>query len=354
VTLAAGGRAVPRSRRARCDCGFVLMLVVFMLFAISVAGATGYLVVNSDFSMARHSTDRAEALAVAYGGLQRFVAEQLGTVNDSAGYAMGEGIAMVTARRVFDLDTINHLYYVRSEGTVAELSAPASPARRVVGGYAVRRVRPLAHHAANMIAATTVDVDNGGVARGFDRASFATCQGGGASPITGVIATSNVIEGGAGDVTGSPPSEAWPGGSAQMYDSVGLRWDVLTDPSFPMEFENTPPDFGSLPADSFPIVRYTGDLGASSYWNGRGVLIVTGTFDPFDGFHWDGIVLAGAVDDIIEGRVHGMLIAGLNGPNPQPVVDFRMENEYDSCRVYQANESLSYLELMEHTVFEAN
>jgi hypothetical protein len=31
-----------------------------------------------------------------------------------------------------------------------------------------------------------------------------------------------------------------------------------------------------------------------------------------------------------------------------------MENEYDSCRVYQANESLSYLELMEHTVFEAN
>ena len=33
--------------------GFVLALVVMMLFAISVAAATGYLVVNSEFAMAR-------------------------------------------------------------------------------------------------------------------------------------------------------------------------------------------------------------------------------------------------------------------------------------------------------------
>ena len=329
------------------------MLVVFMLFAISVAGATGYLVVNSDFRMTNHSTDAAEALAVAHGGLQRFVAEQLGTVSGSSAYAMGDGVATVTARRVFDLDSINHLYYVRSEGQVADISAPASPARRVVGGYAIRRVRPLAHHAANMIAATTVDVDNGGEARGYDRASSSTCQGGGADPITGVIATSNVIDGGSGVVDGSPDSETWAGGAPQMYDSVGLRWDVLTDPSFPMEFENSLPNFGSIPSDSFPIIRYTGDLGAGSSWNGRGVLIVTGMFDPFSNFHWDGIVLAGAVDDIIQGRIHGMLVAGLNGPNPDAVVDFRMENEYDSCRVYRANESLSYLELIENTVFEA-
>ena len=326
------------------------MLVVFMLFAISVAGATGYLVVNSDFRMTNHSTDAAEALAVAHGGLQRFVAEQLGAVSGSSAYAMGDGVATVTARRVFDLDSINHLYYVRSEGQVADISAPAAPARRVVGGYAIRRVRPLAHHAANMIAATTVDLGNGGEARGYDRASSSTCQGGGASPVTGAIATSNVIEGGSGVVTGSPPSEAWAGGAPQMYDSVGLRWDVLTDPSFPMEFENSLPNFGSIPSDSFPIIRY-GDLAGS--WNGRGVLIVTGKFDPLWNFHWDGIVLAGAVDDRIRGRIHGMLIAGLNGPNSWPIIDFRMENEYDSCRVYRANESLSYLELIENTVFEA-
>ena len=32
-----------------------------MLFAISVAGAIGYLVVNAEFRMAKHSSDGAEA-----------------------------------------------------------------------------------------------------------------------------------------------------------------------------------------------------------------------------------------------------------------------------------------------------
>lgn len=332
--------------------GFVVVVVVFMLFAISVAGATGYLVVSSDFNMSRHSTHAAEALAVAHGGLQRFVSEQIGTVNDSAVYAMGDGIATVTAREVFEYDSINHIYYVRSEGTVADVSAPGSPARRVVGGYAVRRARPLAHHAAVMIAANTIEVENGGIAKGIDRSTTSTCQGGGASPVTGAIATSTVVVYD-GTLTGSPPSESWPGGAVEMYDSVGLRWDVLVDPGFPMEFENTPPDFAALPADSFPLVRYTGNLAASSAWSGRGVLIVTGLFDPYASFHWDGIVLAGAVDDIPEGLIHGMLIAGLNGANPYPVVDLWAQVEYDSCRVYAANESLSYLVLIENSVIEA-
>lgn len=331
--------------------GFVVVLVVFMLFAISVAGATGYLVVSSDFVMAKHASHAAEALAVAHGGLQRFVAEQLGTVNDTAEYAMGDGIATVTAKRVFDLDSINHVYYVRSEGEVANVFTADAPARRVVGGYAIRRVRPLAHHAAVMIDANTVFVDNSGAAWGVDRQTALSCQGGGASDITGVIATANVSEGAASSVTGTPEEEIW--SSTQIHDSVGVRWDVLTDPSFPMEFENIVPSFASLPSDSFPVVRYTGDLSASSSWSGRGVLIVTGTFDPSSTFHWDGIVLAGAIDDIVEGTIHGMLIAGLNGPNPYAGVALVLDTEYDSCRVYQANESLSYLELIENTVFEA-
>ena len=75
-----------------------------------------------------------------------------------------------------------------------------------------------------------------------------------------------------------------------MLDSIGLRWDVLSDPNFPVEFENTLPNFASLPADSFPIIRYTGWVMAN--FTGRGVLIIDGMFDPSSSFDWDGIVLA--------------------------------------------------------------
>ena len=44
--------------------GFVLALVVLMLFAISVAGAAGYLVANTEFRMAKYSGQGAEALTV--------------------------------------------------------------------------------------------------------------------------------------------------------------------------------------------------------------------------------------------------------------------------------------------------
>lgn len=332
--------------------GFVLAFVVFMLFAITVASATGYLVVTSEFRLARYSGEGAEALTVARAGLERFVAEQLGAVDDSASYALGDGVAVVTSRKLFARDSVTDLYYIRSDATVADIAAPGAPARRVVGGYAVHRRRPLAHHAAVMIAANTIAVGNGGQARGIDANSSGDCPGGGASPITGAIATANVTEGSSSDVEGSPEFEIWTGGWSAMLDSIGLRWDILTDPEFPFEFENSYPNFASIPADSFPVIRYTGWMGTGM--NGRGVLIVDGVFDPWASFTWDGIVIARHVDDVIQGRISGMLIAGLNGPNMYSTVDFRTDTDYHSCFVYAANESLSYLELLPNTIFEVN
>ena len=157
----------------------------------------------------------------------------------------------------------------------------------------------------------------------------------------------------AGDVDGNPDSEQWSGGFQQMYDSVGLRWDVLENPSFPFEFDGSPPNFASLPSDSFPLVRYQGNLAPGSSWSGRGVLVITGMFDPGPSFSWDGIVLAGSVDDIIQGDIDGMLWGGLDEANPDNQIDFRMDVEYNACYVYAANQALSYLELVDHTVFEA-
>ena len=342
-----------KRRGAQTDRGgFVLAFVVFMLFAISVAGAAGYLVVSSEFQLAKYSSQGAEALTVARAGLERFVAEQIGVVGDSVSYALGNGVALVTTRRLFAQDSVTDMYYVRSEGTVDDVFSPSSPATRVVGGYAIHHRRPLAHHAASMISAATISVANGGVVHGVDSSTVGDCPGGGASTITGAISRVTVTESLPTDIQGSPDFEIWAGGYTEMLDSVGLRWDVLSDPDFPVEFENTLPNFGSIPADSFPIVRYTGWVTAA--FAGRGVLIIDGTFDPASGFSWDGIVLAGYVDDIIQGELRGILVGGLEGTNTYPTIDHRTLTHYYSCNVYRANETLSYLELLETTIFEAN
>ncbi|MDH3272131.1 MAG: hypothetical protein OEN56_12400 [Gemmatimonadota bacterium] len=332
--------------------GFVLALVVFMLFAISVAGMTGYLVVSSEFELSKHSGQGAEALAVARAGLERFTAEQYGVVDDTVAYALGNGVATVTTRKLFARDSITDMYYIRSEATVDDIFTPGAPARRVVGGYAIHHRRPLAHHAVVMVGADNVEVRGGGEAHGWDYKTVADCPGGGASQITGVITRLSVTESATDDIEGSPEYELWSGGWAEIVDSVGLRWDVLSDPNFAVDYENTLPSFASLPADSFPLIRYTGWVNAN--FTGRGVLIVDGVFDPGSSFVWDGIVLAKEVDDIIQGDLDGILIAGFEGPNTYSTVDFRTDVNYHSCYVYRANETLAYLELLPNTIFEVN
>lgn len=346
-----------RGRRGREEGGFVLALVVLMLFAISVTGAAGYLVVNTEFSMARYSGQGAEAETVARAGLHRFVAEQLGVVGDSVSYAIGDGVALITSRKVAELDSLTHLYYIRSEGSIIDPMQPNTPARRVIGAYAYYHFRPLRHLGALVVGtnggwsdninAVSAEVD------GQDHSSSSDCTGGGVPSIPGIVAFSAAGTVNGGQLEGSPTYELWSGGTAAMYDSVGLRWDVLTDPNLPVDFDDVTPNFGSLPADSFPVVRVHGYFNPGSAWSGRGLLIVDGELDGAAGFVWNGIILAGTLDDIHESDVNGMVIGGLDGPGSYSNVYWRGRLRYYSCYVYAANESLSYLELIDNTEFEA-
>ena len=203
-----------------------------------------------------------------------------------------------------------------------------------------------------MISTNRIDVDNGGEIDGIDRDDSGDCSGGGSSDITRSIAVVTVTEGSSDDLQGLPEFETWPGGYTEMLDSIGLRWDVLSDPNFPVEFENTLPNFAALPADFFPIIRYTGWVMAN--FTGRGVLIIDGMFDPGPSLEWDGIVLAADVDDIVQGHLDGSLVGGLDGPDTYSTIDYRLRSHYHSCDVYAANETLSYLEPIENTIFEGN
>jgi hypothetical protein len=87
------------------------------------------------------------------------------------------------------------------------------------------------------------------------------------------------------------------------------------------------------------------------------VLIVTGTltFSTVSQFTWNGIVLAGAlatVGSLANPHINGMLIGGLNAANPDITV--RGDIHYHSCNAYKANRSLSYLQVVDNTLFEVN
>jgi hypothetical protein len=201
-----------------------------------------------------------------------------------------------------------------------------------------------------IISAGEIDADSvgGGDVDGDNHSWSGQCPGWDSDDITGSIAEGHS----SGDVDGDPEDEhrAWV--LTDMADSLNLRWDVLQDPSFPFEFDGSPPNFAALPSDSFPLVRYQGNLAAGSSWSGRGVLVVTGMFDPTSSFNWNGIVLTGSTDDVIQGHIEGMLFGGFDGPNPYDQVDVLMDIDYNSCYVYAANRALSYLELVDHTIFD--
>ena len=344
--------------------GFALALVVLMLFAIAVAGVTGYQAVSTELALSTQYRDTQKALSVARAGLQRFLAEQIGPVGDSVSYAVGDGIATVTARRVVRKDSLDEVYYIRSTGTVADPAAPSNPARRSVGTYAWHRLAPIPLKGALWVSGGHLDLSHDDTystfadVNGFDHSSVADCSGGGTAGTAGVVHGGTVFTTGTpplrGSYVGTPDGFGYPGFSA-MYNAVGVRWDILTSPSFPVDFENAMPDFTAPElADSFPVVRFDGDL-TQHFLTGHGVLIVSGTFVPGFLFEWDGIILAGQLGDVTfyDPVVRGMLIAGLNGPNPDVTLQSG-QYYYYSCDAYKANAALSYLEEVDRTIFEIN
>lgn len=351
-------RRVPDERRG----GFALVMVVFLLFAVAVAGATGYQVVMSEFALARQNRDSQEALAVARAGLQRYLGETVGVVGDSVSYAIGNGIATVTTRKVLEQDTLNHLYYILSEGQVDDPRMPLLPAKRSVATYAWHRMNPIPLKGAVWVSGGSTTIRNPTftslgttVISGHDSATTVDCPGGGTAGVRGVVKGTGSVSVASGTLTALAPTTSTFAGWTTMVDTVAIRWDILTDAAFPVDFDGSPPS--GIESDSFPVVRYRGNLSAGTGWSGRGVLIVTGrlSFPNWSFFTWDGIVLAGELSSVGQysyPTVKGMLIAGMNSSNPTG--NLRGTYHYHSCNAYAANRSLSYLEVVSGTLFEVN
>lgn len=345
----ARGRGDPEARG-----GFVVAVVVFVLFAVGMVATISYQLVRLEAELARQQAEGAAALAGAVAGLERYAGAQYGVPADSVEYVIAGTPVTVTARKVAEVDDVTDLYHLRSEGRVEDVRWTDSPARRVAQQYALLHEDPLGLQAALLVSSDFVRVRNGGRVDGRDASNPSDCSGGGSSDAIGLANTGSYDTSGGGQVRGSPAWVALAGFEA-VYDSAGVRWDVLSDAGFAIRDDGSPPDWGTVAADSFPVVRAAGDLAANSSWDGRGVLIVPGTLTLSGRFRWEGIILAGELGDLSQpgSRIQGIVVGGLNGA--QGDVEIRqVDIRYHSCNAEAAASSIAYLELLPGTWTEGS
>lgn len=366
----------PRGLDPRNRDGFILGFVLLMLFAVSVMGATGYIVVSAEAGLASSSSESQEALTIARAALQRFVAEQVGVMGDSVYYAIGDGVALVTATKVFEQDSVTDMYSIRAVAEVGGAALDEGPALRGVISYALHHRRPLGHHAAVTVMAGNLQLGSEAIISGVDHSTADQCEGGGADSVIPIVALNHAALPEPETDTGGgvqPPilteeamvAESMDGDAYvvvgyddrklaaehdRMAEIVDIRWDVLSDASFPVDYVDVLPNFSTLPADSFPVIRINGRKIFGEHQSGHGLLILTGEFNAYSTFEWDGVILAGSVGRV-DGHIDGLLVAGMNQPNPH-TVDFRGTAAYNACTVYAANESLSYVELLDNSMYE--
>lgn len=334
--------------------GFAVAIVVLLLFAIAMSGATAYQLVRIEAELSNQARAGNGALAAATAGLDRFVATSLGVPADSTTYPVGDGNVVVTARRVAVRNATTDVYLLRAEGSAVDPRHPDSPARRAVSQYALLHKEPVNDAAALLITGSVVLTSNGTV-RGNDQAAPGECTQAGNDHIVGIMTSGDAFAGyGAGTWNGDPREINLPATQAAI-DSLKARWDVLQDPSFDIPFwdSGVMPDFEDLPADSFYVMRATHDLDATSAKSGWGVLIVPGALRLGNDFTWKGIILAGSAPDLTTASDHpatvsGLLAVGLDGPHPD-VYFSGTQASYNSCITAKANAALAHLELIEGT-----
>ena len=133
--------AVPDDPRS----GFVLALVVLLLFAIGVLGAAGYQVVLNEALLSVQAKETQTALSIARAGLRSYIGKQIGVHEDTVTYSIEGGDAVVTARLVAEVDDYETLYLLKSEGVYTDPTFTGSAARRTVYQWAVKREVVLDH-----------------------------------------------------------------------------------------------------------------------------------------------------------------------------------------------------------------
>jgi hypothetical protein len=338
--------------------GFALALVLILLFAIGVLGTVGFQVAQVESQLSNQAREMHLAATVAEAGLKRFLGEHRGHPPDTTIYGINGGQAVVVARKLSEVLDEEDLYLVSSTGTYADPLYSDAPATRTVHQYAKLKILPIGRLAVLTDASTArLRIENHGEVDGDDAASPGSCTGSGLTELGGVVTAGEIQELSGSDLQGNPKATTLASRQA-VIDSIGARWDILTDPTYAVDLESTgnwTSYMSGLPSDSFPVVRVNGDLIAGASEVGRGVLIVTDSISLVADFAWNGIIIAGRLGETDSQGAHfavlGLLVSGLSSERGQ--VDFSHGSlQYHSCYALAAGRALAHFEPVENTWWE--
>ena len=259
---------------------------------------------------------------------------------------------MITARLVSEIDDFETLYLLGSQGVYTDPTFTGSAARRTVYQYAIKREVAMNHVA--MMTQVTGDlyVEDDAHIDGNEEAGAGCPQA--SVDITALIMGSGSVTVQAGDdpIDGPNPEIVSLGTSAAALNAIGIDWAILTDPAFPVDYENTWPSC-ALPVDSFTVTRFNGNLSSSPPCNRPGVLIVTGSFTGAAGLQWDGILLAGHIATTTNNyRIDGLVVGGLDGNGTFTRLDDDTHIDYHRCYAFEAGKRLSHFEPVGSTWWE--
>lgn len=325
-----------------------MAIVVLLLFAVGVAGAVGFQIVQAEARLALQGQETARAFVLANGALQRFIGDQQAEVADSAVYEMGGGEAVVRSRKVSDLSAVEELYVIEAEGRFTDPRIAEVPATRTVRTYAILEKVPM-----GVLGGYNSSGDpyyhNDFQLTGYDQATSGCAWAG--TDEAALVGGGDMYTSNYGMLDGDPVARNL-GSTSAFLDSMDIDWDVLTDPTYEVDYEVTQssdwPDFTTIPADTMPVIRVWIDgFALTNTQDGWGLIIVTGAPDFRSGFDWNGIILSGKNDRLIDDqnfRVNGMHIGGLAGSDGSVSVDDGGGFYYHSCNVIDAAVKLAHLE----------
>lgn len=339
------------------------LLLSILAIAILGAGLTGALLLSGvERRAVGDQLARAEALALAESGLERFVAgrAELGFTASPAGalestrVQLAGGYADVVLERLRAAGPQTPaLYAIRSRGVATTGQLSGVPA-------AERTVRVLAQWQAGtgtlpVLGAVTglagiVKTNSNGTISGVDQCLAQPTIGGVAVPAGGYVQNGRWIP------SGNPAVRSL-GPSATAPDSVVINWSGIASGTAIQEDVAIPgaawPSFGN--PTYWPIILVTGNYTLPS--TGRGVLIVTGSLTiGNNGRNWNGLILVG--DRLIvtaNTTVQGAVIAGLNRKLGTPVAATTISSgnnrvfRYNSCDIASALNRFSGLAVLQDT-----
>lgn len=351
--------------------GFVLLVVLFLLFAVGISAAATYQIARSEHLLSSISADVNAAQAAIDGGLMRYIGEapltgpleytEYSIEHDGSNGFSPDALVQIAPRKVMDLPTGGELYRIVGIARVTNRRFFEAPVVREAAVYAIRETGSLMERAGGLVTtAGTVIVGDSFTVSGFD--SYVGGTPGCPAPADrpGSTAVGNTFSGPLGWLGGTPANN--PRGSVQgVLNELGLPpWDAITDVDlFPADYDvpnDAWPIFAALPASDFPTIRVNGDLTADITRSGRGLLIVTGTLTIGSRFIWNGVILSGGITSAIGiygTTIEGMVVGGLStspanimftGLMGAPAMGFSYPSiRYHSCNVYRANRSIGVL-----------